>query len=149
VIRRTIILIRVVVGGIFAYSGWNKLTHPAQEFQYLMEQYQLFSGAFIRMVSYILPWFEFVFGAFLILGFLRKTSARILSAMCMGFLWLLISTVVRGIHLEHCGCFGEAIQLTLSQAITLDSCLLAALLFLSFRSQKNFELDQWIKKDAI
>ena len=140
---------RVFVGSLFVYSGWNKLIHPAEEFQYAIDQYQLFPSLIAKIISHTIPWVEFIFGAFLILGFLRKMSARILCLLSFGFIALLGSAMIRKINLENCGCFGVGIHLTPLQAFSLDSCLFLALLYLSFLKQQVFEIDGWIQKGKI
>ena len=147
--KRVACLLRVATGGLFAFSGWSKLTRPVQEFQYAMEQYQLFSALATRIISEFLPWFELVLGTFLILGFLRKISAVLLSLLNIGFLTVLISALIRGIDVANCGCFGESIHLTLPQAVAFDSGLLAALLFLTLCRENSFELDAWIQKKSL
>ena len=143
------IIARILVGGIFVYSGWNKLVRPPQEFQYVIEQYQVFPAIFAKLVSYTIPWVEFIFGAFLIIGFFRMWSARILSCLCTGFIALLSSTLIRKINIGNCGCFGEGIHLTPTQALMLDSSLLLMLLYLSFVSKRKLELDSWLYKEKL
>ncbi len=142
-------MIRIVSGGIFAFSGWSKLTRPAQEFEYMIEQYQTVPTMFIPCLARMLPWVEFIFGAFLIIGFLRMISARVLGFLSIAFLILLASTMLRGMNLGHCGCFGEGIHLTVPQAIVLDSCLAFIFAFFSVKRSGFFELDGWLQRGLV
>ncbi len=135
---------RLLVGGVFCYSGWNKLTHPIEEFQYAIEQYQLFSSEWARMIAHVLPWVELVFGVFVLLGFLRSLSAFALSLLSVSFIALLGSSLARGIEIQNCGCFGKNIHLTPEQAIIVDGFLLILLLFLSSVKNTPLELDNWL-----
>ena len=140
-------ILRVCVGGLFVYSGWSKLIRPVQEFQYAIEQYQVFPALVAKIVSHVLPWTELICGAFLALGFMRLLSARVLSVLCFSFLSLLISAILRKIDLVNCGCFGEGIHLTPIQALTLDSCLLLLLVYFASSPKKVFELDGCLKRN--
>ena len=137
-------LMRLIAGGIFTYSGYNKLIKPVQEFQYVIEQYQTFPSFLVFWIAHILPWAEFIFGVFLVIGFLRFLSAGILSLMSLAFLILLSSSLIRGIDISHCGCFGEGIHLTAAQAVVLDSFLVMMLVFLSRYPFRFMELDQYL-----
>ena len=139
-----IVLIRILTGALFTYSGWSKLISPVQEFEYVIEQYQLFPSPIIRLIAHALPWIELVFGTFLLIGFMRTFGAQVLCGLCAAFLLLLASTLIRGIDVGHCGCFGKGILLTVTQAFTLDSCLVLILMFLSTYQPQRFELDQWL-----
>ncbi len=145
-IKTVLFLARCAAGGIFAYAGWGKLMRPVQEFQYVIEQYQLFPRSIVRLASHVLPWYELVFGIFLILGFMRAASARALWLLCFSFLLLLVSTMIRGIDIGHCGCFGEGIHLSIPQAITLDSSLLIAFTFFSLVRDHYLEIDSWFQR---
>lgn len=144
---RLLILVRILVGGIFVYSGWNKLSRPVQEFQYMIEQYQTFPTSIAKLVSYSLPWIELCFGTFLIAGFLRKLSAQVLSILTLSFMVLLGSALFRGIPIENCGCFGESIHLSPIQALSFDTFLFLLLLYFSRSSEMSFELDRWLRKN--
>ncbi len=140
------LIARLLVGGVFVYSGWSKLIHPSQEFQYVIEQYQAFPSFAAQLLSHTIPWVEFIFGVFLALGFVRFLSARILAALCIAFLSLLGSAVWRKIDLSNCGCFGSNMHLTPVQAFAFDSSLLVLLLYLVFSSKRFFELDEWLQR---
>ena len=58
------------------------------------------------------------------------------------------STLVRGIPLENCGCFGGGIHLTAAQAMGLDSILLC-LAYCAYRFGSSYApLDAWIDRGA-
>jgi len=142
--RALLLITRFVTGSLFVIAGWSKLSRPVQEFQYVIESYQIFPNFVIPVMAHVVPWVEFILGAFLILGYLRRLSAGILSVLCAGFIGLLTSAVVRGIDLGNCGCFGESIHLTPLQALGVDTCLLIALLYLVMNKKRVLDLDEWL-----
>ncbi len=141
-----IFIFRVLLGAVFIYSGFHKLIRPIQEFQYSLEQYQAFPAWSYSLIAYSVPWAELVLGAFLVLGYWRKTVAHLLALMTLSFIVLLASTIVRGLNLANCGCFGDAIHLTPPQTIGIDSCLLILLLVVARAQKTPFELDTWMEK---
>ncbi len=92
------------LGGIFIYAGYTKMKNPLQ-FAAAVEAYQLLSPYLVIWVVKILPWFEIVLGAALVVGF----STRYVAAVAVGFLTFFIGvmlvTYLRGIETD-CGCFG-------------------------------------------
>ena len=49
------VVLRLAVGGVFSYSGWNKLARPFQEFQFAIEQYRVFPGYLAKAIAIALP----------------------------------------------------------------------------------------------
>lgn len=139
-------IIRICLGSVFLYSGFNKLIRPIEEFQFSLEQYQAFPTWSYTFIGHVIPWSELILGAFLLLGYWRKLSAHLLSLMTLSFIMLLASTMIRGLNLTNCGCFGDAIHLTPPQAIGVDSCLLILLLLVARYDKTPLELDSWIGK---
>lgn len=140
--------LRVCLGFIFIYSGWHKLSRPIQEFEYVIEQYQTFPSSLIHLIALVVPWLEFLGGICLVLGFLRLWSARFLLSLSASFILLLSSILLRGIDLSHCGCFGEGIHLTVSQALVLDSLMALALTYLSVEKAGVVEISRWIDSQS-
>ena len=62
-----LILIRVVVGGVFVYSGWHKLMAPIENFIAVLQGYQFLPSPLVSAVAFLVPWLEFIVGAFLLL----------------------------------------------------------------------------------
>ena len=125
-----LIFIRVFVGGVFIYSGWNKLMAPLENFMAVLQGYQFLPLSLILPVAFLVPWLEFIFGVFLALGFLTRSSSAVLGAFLMVFVLLLARSLWLGLPIHECGCFGGGISLSPKQAIALDSGLLLAALIL-------------------
>lgn len=116
------LILRVWVGLVFAYAGFSKLTEPAENFRGIMAQYEVIPYALVPFLASVLPWMEFIFGVFLILGYAARQSALVLGLLSFGFLMILGSSqVLLGSVPIHCGCFGEnGIHLTVRQIFVLD-----------------------------
>lgn len=103
------LLLRVLVGGVFVWSGIVKIAEPDSFIRSLMV-YQLFpvawSGVAVGLIAGILPWIEVGAGAALLLGYKPRTAALILAGLLCVFSGVLLVTVTRGIDIA-CGCFGS------------------------------------------
>lgn len=117
-------LMRMAVGGVFVYSGWEKLMSPIENFMAVIESYAFLKGPLVAFVAFLTPWMEFIFGIFLLLGFLSRFSAGILGFFSLIFIGLLARSVWLHLSISECGCFGSGITLTPVQALILDSGLL-------------------------
>lgn len=126
---------RLLIGGIFIFSGWQKLTVPVENFQASLEAYKFFPSFLISPISYTVPWMEFFFGIFLVIGFLVRAVSLAISAFLGVFIVVLAKAVILQLPITSCGCFGEGLVLTPVQSLTLDSGLLIlAVLLLRFSS---------------
>lgn len=138
---------RVVVGLAFVLSGFPKAVAPAEEFAAVIEAYYIpgLTEANILALARALPWVEVLLGACLLAGYRARLCAAAALAVLSAFLLSLASVVLRGVALEHCGCFGAALSLTPLQAILLDSVLAAGAVLVLRRKGGNWSLDRWIE----
>lgn len=117
------ILARLFVGLVFAYAGWTKLIEPMENFRGVVAQYEVIPYIFVPAIALILPWLEFIFGIFLIVGYTTRLSALILALISLGFVLLITATFFKtGQFPSDCGCFGKGslIHLTGWQVLLLD-----------------------------
>lgn len=112
--------VRTVLGAVFVVSGFQKLTTPYQNFAAVIEKFEILKGTPVIVMAQTLPWIELVAGVFLILGFWEALSLGVLWAMNTVFIGALSSVLIRKIELDHCGCFGEAVTLSVPQILSLD-----------------------------
>jgi len=122
---RILFLGRIFVGLIFAYSGFTKLMEPVENFQGAMAAYEIIPYVLIPFLAHIIPWIEFFFGVFLILGYLPRISALVLATLSGSFILLILTTrIVTGALPADCGCFGEGslIHLKPLQVVLMDIC---------------------------
>lgn len=114
---------RMFLGLIFAYSGFTKLMEPVENFQGGMASYEIIPYALIPFLAHVIPWVEFFFGTFMIVGYLPRVSALVLAGMSGSFVLLILLTrILTGSLPSDCGCFGEGslIHLKPFQVLLMD-----------------------------
>src|SRR5262245_66297150 len=97
--RRALIWLgRVVIGGIFVYAGYAKLTYPnhilrpwfmlkfsvsanLSTFAFQVESYKVLGAAGSSFVAHTLPFAEIVLGLLLLIGWQLRSWARIVRAL--------------------------------------------------------------------
>lgn len=99
---------RIFLGGIFVYSGYVKLTEPIENFIHSMSQYEIIPHVLYPVIAMTVPWVEFLFGAFLILGYAPRIASAVLALWSLGFLGVIfLSGSLWTSPERNCGCFGE------------------------------------------
>ena len=96
-------LCRVLLGGIFIYTGLPKLLRP-DEFARLVYGYQILHADMANLVGIIMPWLEVIVGLFLVIGILPQSSALVTGGLLGGFIVFGFLGIVRGLDIS-CGCF--------------------------------------------
>lgn len=119
---------------------------PAENFMAVIEGYQFLKPPFISWVAYALPWLELIFGTFLALGFLTRTSALSLSFFVVSFIVILLRSFLMRLPISECGCFGGGISLLPWQATVLDAGLLLLLAVVLWRKALFLSLDEELKR---
>ncbi|MEE8424588.1 MAG: MauE/DoxX family redox-associated membrane protein [Elusimicrobiota bacterium] len=136
---------RSLVGLVLLVSGFHKAAAPAEEFAVVLEAYRILPAGIIPPLSYAIPFLEFFLGFALVLGFSSRKASAAAGGLFLLFIMALASTMLRGIPLENCGCFGGDIHLTPAQAMGLDS-FLVCLSYLAYRAGAFFApLDSWVQ----
>lgn len=105
---------RVLVGGLFLFSAWQKLKPDdmlvnagPQQFAYAVKGFELVPEGLIPFVTALVPWTEVVAGLALILGFWTRAASGLLAAMLVAFTLAVISVILRPEVSVECGCFGR------------------------------------------
>lgn len=145
---RILFLGRVFLGLVFAYSGFTKLMEPVENFQGGMAAYEVIPYAIIPFLAHVIPWIEFFFGAFLILGYLPRLSALVLAGMSLSFVFLILITRIKtGSLPADCGCFGEGslIHLNPFQVLIMDICNTLIGIRLAFYKNPPLSLAAFLK----
>ncbi len=94
---------RVLMGGIFLYAGYDKVLNPEQ-FALIVYNYRLLPDRLVNAVALVLPWVEIVAGAFLVLGLFPWASVTVYSGLVMVFMTGIVISLIRGLDIT-CGCF--------------------------------------------
>jgi len=129
-------LIRLILGGIFFYSGAVKALDPLS-FADNINQYELLPDSWINLVALTLPVFECLVALLLVTGRFDRIASSALIGMCMVFAVALISAIARGLVID-CGCFGtsEPDKWSAWWALLRDLCFLAGAAWLYFHALK-------------
>lgn len=102
-----LVTIRILFGALFIFTGLLKLIEPREEFEAVIRAYQVAPEVLIPLISRTLPWIELLIGTCLFLGFFTVAATWAGGLLLAGFTLALGYTVVMGIELEDCGCFGS------------------------------------------
>ena len=115
IITTIVLLMRLVVGGIFVFSGFAKAIDPWGTY-YKVSEYLLTLGwdalaGQALFIAFALPAIELMLGVAIVAGAYRRSAPiMVLLLMCLMLpltLWLAITKAV-----PDCGCFGDALVLT-------------------------------------
>lgn len=131
---------RLILGGVFVYSGWLKAVAPAEEFAYAIETYRVVPAGFALIAAMAVPWLEIYLGVFLITGLFTGYSAFCLGALLLGFEGLLLQAMIRKLPVTSCGCFGASKSSSLGYEFT-QNLVLLALAALAWKHGGKLSLD--------
>ncbi len=115
--------LRMVTGGVFAFSGFLKLMDPPEKFASVISTYELVTPETAALIARVMPWGEWTLGIFLLAGLWIRPAAVALWVMNTFFIVALASVLMRGIPIGSCGCLGEAVTMSPSQMLVVDSVL--------------------------
>ena len=121
--RAVFVLCRLALGVVFVYAGALKMA-DAQGFAQSVYNYQLLPASFVYGAAMLLPAVEVVCGLALCAGFAARGASIILNALMVCFMAALGVAAARGLNVD-CGCFGQASQGTVSEALVRDAVILA------------------------
>ena len=140
--------VRIFMGAVFVYAGYSKLMEPVENFRGIIAQYQVIPYVLVPAIAAVMPWMEFVFGLFLIVGYAPRLSALMIAMMSMGFLIILGSSeLLLDSKPMSCGCFGEGgIHLSVHQVFILDMFDTAFGFLLWRRQDHPFSIDSLFKR---
>lgn len=142
---------RILIGSIYLYAGFTKLTEPVENFIGVITSYEIIPYFMAAPVAYILPWFEVIFGSFLILGYLTRVSVLVVGLISLSFVGLMALTYLKtGAFPANCGCFGEGspIHFTGGQILILDSAVVLLTLAMVFRPSHPLSLDALLNRSV-
>jgi uncharacterized membrane protein YphA (DoxX/SURF4 family) len=145
-----LLILRIFLGAVFMMSGFQKLTVPAENFQTVIEKFEIVRGPAAAALSHVIPWCEFVFGALLALGLWTDLALAVLWSLNLFLIGVVLSAILRKLPIDECGCFGKALSLSLPQIFTVDLALSAffAVFFFLRRSAGLPGLDRFFEKSS-
>ena len=135
---------RLLVGGLFVFSGISKLILPHGEVMALVKQYQVIPDFLVSPIAAGLPWLELASGTALCIGFLTTPAAWLVGIQLFSFSVLMVVVLVAQIPIDDCGCFGNlGIRETPLHVLIRDLILLGILAAVLVRRHDAWSLDAW------
>ena len=131
---------RVILGIVFIYASWDKITHPA-EFSIAIGNYHMFPFGLENIIGLIMPWLELLVGICLIAGIMVDGAAVLSALMMIVFIVAISQALARGIDIE-CGCYsvskegGEKVGF---RRLFEDFLYLIMSLIIIYRSERRLE----------
>ncbi len=143
------VAVRIFYGMIFAYAGFSKLIEPYENFRGMINQYEIIPYAWSTPLAIVLPWFELIFGVFMVLGYLPKLTAAVLAGLSTMFLLAMgASHALLDSAGKDCGCFGQnaIIHLKIWQVFIMDFVFLLLSIRFYLAKDHPFSLHSLFKK---
>jgi uncharacterized membrane protein YphA (DoxX/SURF4 family) len=141
------LLLRFVIGAVFAYAGFIKLMDP-KSFAKVISQYDLIPELLLAPVSIGLPLLELLAGLGLIFNI--RGSLSVIFGMLVLFVFVLWYGTLKDLSID-CGCFSPeeiADYNSLKRAFYRDLLMIGGALFIFLqryiRSDRNLSLRSWL-----
>ncbi len=96
---------RLILGGVFVYAAYTKLSQPWMLFAMSINSYQMVSESSTKLLAQTLPWFELALGLVLLTGLALRWSATAASALLIFFFSVMLRAYMKNLEI-FCGCFG-------------------------------------------
>lgn len=135
--KALVFISRILVGGLFIFSGLIKLNDP-MGFSFKLEDYFApdvlnleFLVPYALAIAIFVVIYEVLLGVMVIIGYARKFTVWSLLLMIVFFTFLTFYSAYFN-KVTDCGCFGDAIKLTPWESFTKDVILLGFILILFF-----------------
>lgn len=137
IVNKTVPLLRILLGGLFIYSGLFKAFNPAV-FEKALTGYGIIPDSLFKFVSISFPWIEIMLGILLIFNLFVRIITIITVALFILFILITIINVFKG-SVVGCGCFSESFFLYFSDPIkiVIRNILLATIAILLFFHYKR------------
>jgi uncharacterized membrane protein YphA (DoxX/SURF4 family) len=132
--RVLLVLGRVALGAIFLYAAYSKLYFDGAWhlhdyhffFAMAIDSYKMLPLSVVEWMARILPWFELLLGALLIVGVGLRWAGSITTALLLVFMSAMTRAKILGLEI-NCGCFGNNEKLGTATLIRDSSLLVLAL----------------------
>ena len=164
--RRAVIWIgRLLLGGIFVYAGYAKLTYPNHNlwpyfmlkfsiaanlstFAFQVESFKVLGAAGSSFVAHTLPYAEIVLGLLLLIGWQLRIWAALVSLLLAGFLTVVTRAFL--LHMDiNCGCFGTPEPLTVFTVLRDGALAALAIAMTVFAFQEARKPHPWTAPPAL
>jgi len=129
IVRISLVLLNILLGLVFIYSGYTKLLPVIETFEFTFVDIGVANWYTAPVIARLFIGLEFFVGVLLVLNYrLRKFTLPVTIGL-LGFfcIYLLVQIIKEGNH-GNCGCFGEEIKMTPLQAIIKNIIMVAVAL---------------------
>jgi uncharacterized membrane protein YphA (DoxX/SURF4 family) len=132
-------ILRIVVGGLFIFSGLVKANDPLGLSYKMDEFFEVWHWdawrAWSLPLSVVMIGFEIIAGVALLLGYAQRFFAPLLLALITFFTFLTAYVLFSG-KIKECGCFGDCIKISNTETFWKDVALLVmAIVLVIFRKR--------------
>jgi uncharacterized membrane protein YphA (DoxX/SURF4 family) len=136
-------LLRLILGTLVLGAGIGKLL-DVPGFLAIIGTYKLgLTTSIVWPAAIVVVVFEIALGLWILSGYRLQMAALWPIAMHGGYFVLLTSTLLRGLHLNNCGCFGVFLARPLEWYSPLEDLVLMVLSYILFvLARKRSKLDQ-------
>ena len=125
----TVRILRFILGAVFLYAAYTKLSQPLSLFALSIDSYQLLPDYAVFAVAYTLPFVELGLGLLLLIGWGLHWVATGTALILGTFFVLMLRSYGKGMGID-CGCFGVGESLSIKTLIR-DGVLLASAILLA------------------
>ena len=101
---------QIYVGGLFLYSGIQKLLHP-YVFMRILVQYDLFTFRWVFGMTLGIIVLETGLGLLFLMGVYLRQTALLLSGVLVVFSAIVLNALIQGKHIP-CGCIRQTIMIS-------------------------------------
>jgi hypothetical protein len=144
----TSFVIRLILGGIFIFTGFAKINHISALISEI-NQYQILSIALGSIFGHVLPYLEILVGVLLVLGIILRISAGVGGLMLISFAVAKIVAMVRGLDIKVCNCFGPAVPMLSTQSLAIDIVMLLLVIQIIVFRKELFSIPGWMRRRNI
>ena len=128
-------ILRFILGAVFLYAAYTKLSQPLSLFALSIDSYQLLPDWAVFGVAYTLPFLELALGLLLLIGWGLRWVATATAVILGTFFILMLRSYGKGLGID-CGCFGVGESLSIKTLIR-DGVLLASSILLAVLAFKR------------
>ncbi|MEO8027382.1 MAG: MauE/DoxX family redox-associated membrane protein [Bryobacteraceae bacterium] len=127
--------LRIVLGAVFLYAAYTKLSQSWLLFAMAIDAYKVLPTWAVEVVARGLPWFELVLGLVLISGVALRYSAPVAAALLGVFFVMMLRSYGLGMGID-CGCFGLGEPIS-AKTLIRDGGLVAGAVALSWMAWRS------------
>lgn len=133
VVRILLILLSISLGLVFIYSGYTKLLPVIETFEFTFVDIGVGNWYTAPIIARLLIGLEFFIGLLLILNYnLKKFTLPLTIGLLIFFCIYLTAQIIISGDKGNCGCFGEHLKMTPSEAIIKNVLMIGLSLLIYF-----------------